>query len=85
MKTMVKEKVNFKQKQPPELLYKKKDVIKNFAAPKSFFNKVASLKPATLFKKKILTELFSCEFCEISKNTFFTEYIWWLLLSKVIS
>ena len=25
-------------------------------------------------------ELFSCELCEISKNTFFTEHLWWLLL-----
>ena len=34
-----------------------------------FFNKVASLRPATW-------GLFSCEFCEISKNTLFTEYLW---------
>ena len=40
-----------------------------------FFNKVAGLKPATLLKK-VLTQVFSCEFCEISKNTFFTEHIW---------
>ena len=24
--------------------------------------------------------MFSCEFCEISKNTFFTKHLWWLLL-----
>ena len=24
---------------------------------------------------------FSCEFCEISKNTFFTEHLWWLLVT----
>ena len=35
-------------------------------------------------KKKALAQVFSCEFCEISKNTFFTEYLWWLLL-KVCS
>ena len=34
-----------------------------------FFNKVAGLRPATLLKKR-LAQLFSCEFCEISKNTF---------------
>ena len=29
--------------------------------------------PATLLKKKTLVQVFSCEFCEISKNNFFTE------------
>ena len=29
-----------------------------------------SLRPATL-SKKTLAQVFSCEFCEISKNTFF--------------
>ena len=28
-----------------------------------------------LFKKETLAQVFSCEFCEISKNTFFTEHI----------
>ena len=28
--------------------------------------------------------MFSCEFCEISKNTFFIEHLWWLLLSILI-
>ena len=36
-----------------------------------FFNKVAGL---SLFKKETLPEVFSCKFCEISKNTFFTKY-----------
>ena len=35
--------------------------------PESLFNKVA--------KKETLTQLFSCEFCEIFKNTFFTEQL----------
>ena len=26
-------------------------------------------------KKETLTQVFSCEFCEISKNTFFTEHL----------
>ena len=34
------------------------------------FNKIACLRPATLLKKR-LAQTFSCEFCEISKNTFF--------------
>ena len=31
--------------------------------------------PATLRKKENLAQVFSCEFCEISKNTFFTEHL----------
>ena len=27
------------------------------------------------FKKETLAQLFSCEFCEISENTFFTEHV----------
>ena len=32
-------------------------------------------KPATLWKET-LAQVFSCEFCKISKNTFFTEHLW---------
>ena len=35
------------------------------------FSKIAGLRPATLLKKEALEQMFSCEFCEISKNTFF--------------
>ena len=56
-----------------------------------FFNKVAGLWPATLLRKRLWhrlatllkktpAQVFSCEFCEILKNTFFTEHLWWLLL-----
>ena len=55
-----------------------------------FFNKVAGLRPATLLKKRLwhrpkacnfnkketLAQVFSCEFWEISQNTFFTEHLW---------
>ena len=36
------------------------------------------------FKQEILAQVFSCEFCEISKNTFFTEHLRWLLLDSDI-
>ena len=29
-----------------------------------------------MFKKETLAQVFSCEFCQISKNTFFTEHLW---------
>ena len=32
------------------------------------------------FKKKTLAQVFYSEFCKISKNTFFTEHLQWLLL-----
>ena len=31
-------------------------------------------------KKETLAQVFSCEFCKISKNTFFTEHLRWQLL-----
>ena len=55
----------------------KKGVLRNFVkltgkylCQRLFFNKVADLGPAILFKKRPW-QLFSCEFCEIFKNTFF--------------
>ena len=53
----------------------KKGFLRNFA---KFIGKHLC-RPGTLFKKR-LTRVFSCEFCEISKNTFFTEHLRWLLL-----
>ena len=61
----------------------KKGVLENFTkfarkhlCQSLFFNKVAGLRPEA--------QVFSCEFCKIFKNTFFTEHIWttasvWLL------
>ena len=36
----------------------------------SLFNKVAGLRPATLLKRDFNICVFSCEMCEIFKNTF---------------
>ena len=54
-----------------------KGVLKEFAkftgkhlCQRLFFNKVAGLRPATLLNKT-LTQVFSCECCEILKNNFF--------------
>ena len=61
----------------------KKDVTKlteKHLCQRLIFNKVAGLRPLlkrpTLLKKKTLTQLFSCEFCEIFKNTYCTEHLW---------
>ena len=60
----------------------KKGFLRNFAkfpgkqlCKSLFFIKVAGLRPATLLKKRLL-QVFSCEFSETSKNTFFTEHLW---------
>ena len=42
----------------------------NTCARVSFLNKVPDLRGATLLKKETLAQVFSCEFCEISKSTF---------------
>ena len=72
---------------PPEV-FCKKGVLKNFAkfagkhfCQNLFFNKILEAwRPATLFKKMTLAQVFSCEFCEISKTLFFIEHFWQLLL-----
>ena len=55
-----------------------KGVLENFAkftvkhrCQSLIFNKVTGLRPATLLKKEALAQVFSCDFCEIFKNTFF--------------
>ena len=50
-----------------------------------FLNKVAGLRTqaCNFIKKETLALVFSCEFCEIYKNTFFTEHLWWLLLEDL--
>ena len=61
-------------------MFYEKDVLRNFAkftgkhlCQRLFLNKVAGLraKVCNFIKKKSLAQVFSCEFCEISKNTFF--------------
>ena len=69
----------------------KKCVLRNFRkftgkhlCQSLFFNKVVwCLLPeaCNFIKKENLTQAFSSEFCKISKNTFFTENLQWLLLS----
>ena len=39
------------------------------------FNKTAGLA-CNFIKIETLAQVFSCEFCEVSKNTFFTEHLW---------
>ena len=34
------------------------------------------VEACNFIRKEALAQLFSCEFCKISKNTFFTEHLW---------
>ena len=56
------------------LLENSQNSQENTCARVSFFNKAAG-RAATLLKKETLAQVFSCDFCEISKNIFFTEHI----------
>ena len=59
----------------------RKGVLRNFTKftgkdlCQSLFFWVQSLRPATLLIKEALAQVFSCEFGERSKNTFFTEHL----------
>ena len=65
-------------------MFCKKGRLRNFAKftgkhlrQSLFFNKVADLRPeaCNFIKKETLAQVFSCEFCEISKNIFSTEHL----------
>ena len=58
------------QKQPPEV-FCEKGVLRKFT---KFTGK--HLCQSLFFKNETLAQVFSCEFCENSKNTFFTEHLW---------
>ena len=69
--------------QPPEVFFEKRCSKKfrkihgKHLCQNLFFNKVAGLKPeaCNFIKKETLAQAFSCEFCKISKNTFFIELL----------
>ena len=70
---------NFRcQKHPPEVFCKKRRSKKfrkthrKTPVPKSFLIKLQVFSCVFLFQARVL----SCEFCEISKNTFFTKHLW---------
>ena len=48
-----------------------------------FFNKVTSLRSATLLNKKLWHRCFPLNFVKFLRAPFLTEHFWWLLLSIV--
>ena len=77
------EKVNFlKFRSSHQRCSVKKGVLRNFknfqektCARDYFLIKLQALA-FNFIKKESLTQVFSCEFSEISKNTFFTNHLW---------
>ena len=68
----------FIQKQPPEAFVLLARKLKRCS--QKFLTKFTSKTPVLVsflksIKKETLAQLFSCEFCEISKDTFFTEHL----------
>ena len=71
----------------PEM-FCKKGVLRNFVkftgkhlCQGLFFNKVAGLRPATLFKKRPWQRFFPVNFAKFIRTPFFAEYLRYLLLS----
>ena len=68
----------------------KKGILRNFAkftgknlSQSLFFNKVAGLRPATLFKKRLWHRCFPVNFVKFLRTPFLTEHLRWLFLSIV--
>ena len=65
-------------------------VLRNFAkftgkhqCQSLFFSKVASLRPATLLKKRLWHRSFTVNFAKFLRTPFFTEQLRWLLLKRL--
>ena len=59
---MEKKRLYMIQKQQPEMFCKKRCK--------------KSPEACNFVKKETLAQIFSCEFCEVFRNTFFTEHLW---------
>ena len=66
----------------------KKGVLRSFAkftgkhlCQSLFFNKVSSLRPTTLFKKKLWHRCFPVNSAKFPWTHFIIEHLWWLLLA----
>ena len=49
-------------------------ILRKTLAPESFLIKM-HLEPCNILEKETLAQFFSCEFCKIFKNSFFTEHL----------
>ena len=51
-------------------------ILKNWTLHFIFWVFFPRAEAYDFIKKETLTQVFSCEFCEISKDTFSTEHLW---------
>ena len=70
----------FRSSRPNLFLEISLNLQENNCARASFLTKLQA-SAGNFIKKETLAQMFSCEFCEISKNLFIIEHLWWLLLS----
>ena len=76
---------SFLRSSHPSVFYKK-GFLKKFSKftekqlLESLFNKVAGLRHATLFKKRLRCKYIPLHFEKFLKTSFYTENFWWLLL-----
>ena len=65
------------QKQPPEMFYEKRfsyklhKIYRKAPVPESFFKQNRRAEGCNFIKKETLAQGLSCEFCEMSTNTYF--------------
>ena len=59
--------------QKPDLKHQRGELILRSSHPKVFCKRGVL---GNFAKFKTLAQVFSCELCKISKNTFFTEHVW---------
>ena len=81
--------INYRSSRPE--VFCKKGVLWNFAkftgkqpCQSLFFNKVAGLRPETLFKKRLWHRCFPVNFVKFLRTPFFTEHLWRLFLYVTI-
>ena len=72
----------FRSSRPKVFLEISQNSLENTRTRVSLWIKLQALASVCIFiKKETLAQVFSYEFCEISKNSFsLTEHLWWLLL-----
>ena len=60
-----------------QLIKSLKEIVKKLFKQLSTFRFfIVAVRLFNFIKKEALAQVFSCEICEIFKNTFFTEYLW---------
>ena len=74
------------QKQPPEM-FCKKGVLKSLAifTGEHLCRRLLLIKLQACVRKETPTQVFSCEYCEIFKNTYFEEHLRTAVLYFIIS